>query len=73
VIFILAGTYNHAKKWADAQQLSDSEWFSTLDLDELKSRQNFHVVIHESASELSPIYFERLFSLAHKRGRINRT
>ena len=72
MIFILAGTYNQAKKWAAAQLLADNEWFSTLDLDELRRASNFHVVIHESASELSPAYFERLFSLAHSRGRIDR-
>jgi len=71
-IFILAGTYANAKKWADAQQLDGNSWFSTLDLDELRVRDNFHVVVLETASELSPIYFERLFNLAHARGRINR-
>jgi len=72
MIFILAGSYNHARKWAAAQMLSDDEWFYTLDLDELKSTSNFHVVIHESASELSPIFFEKIFSMAHLRGRIGR-
>jgi hypothetical protein len=73
MIFILSGTYSHAKKWAAAQQLADNEWFCTLDLDDLKSKENFHVVVLESASELPPIQFERVFSLAHIRGRINRT
>jgi hypothetical protein len=73
MIFILAGTYSQAKKWAAAQQLSDDEWFCTLDLDELKGRENFHVVVLETASELTSIQFEKLFHLAHIRGRINRT
>lgn len=72
MIYILAGSYNNAKKWATAQLLGDDEWFSTLDLDELNRASNFHVVIHESASELSPSFFEKVFSLAHTRGRINR-
>lgn len=72
MIFILAGTYSHAKKWAESQQLADSEWFSTLDLDELKGHQNFHVVVHDSAAELSQPFFEKLFRTAQIRGRINR-
>ena len=72
MIFILAGNYSHARKWAATQQLADNEWFSTLDLDELKSRENFHVVVLDTASELPPTQFEKLFSLAHIRGRMNR-
>jgi hypothetical protein len=52
--------------------MADEEWFCTLDLDELKQAYNFHVIIHESASELPPPFFEKVFSLAHMRGRINR-
>lgn len=72
MIYILAGSYKSAKKWAAAQLLTDDEWFCTLDLDDLKSRENFHVVVLETASDLPPIQFERVFSLAHIRGRINR-
>lgn len=72
MIYILAGNYSSAKKWATAQFMADSEWFCTLDLDELKSRQNFHVVVLETAAELPPIVFERLFNLGQLRGRINR-
>ncbi len=72
MIYIIAGSYVHAKKWAAAQMLSDEEWFCTLDSDDLKSRQNFHVVVLETASELPPIHFEKLFNLGQSRGRINR-
>jgi len=72
MIYILAGSYGQAKKWAAAQMLSDDEWFCTLDLDDLKSRENFHVVVLENASELPPIHFEKLFNLGQARGRINR-
>ena len=72
MIFILAGNYSQAKKWASAQMLTDEEWFCTLDLDDLKSRENFHVVVLETASELQPIQFERLFNLGQLRGRMNR-
>lgn len=72
MIYILAGTYKHAQKWAAAQQLLDSEWFYTLDLDELKGKENFHVVVLDTASELPPIFFEKVFNLARIRGRMNR-
>jgi hypothetical protein len=73
LIFVLAGNYNSAKKWAIAQMLADDEWFCTMDLDELKRASNFHVIILESASELPSTFFERLYTLAQSRGRINRT
>lgn len=72
MIFILAGAYSHAKKWAESQFLANDEWFYTLDLDELKSRENFHVVVLDSAAELSPMFFEKVFNMAHTRGRMNR-
>jgi hypothetical protein len=72
MIFILAGTYKHAKTWANAQNLGCDEWFCTLDVDELKQSSNFHVVILESAAELEPNFFEKLYTLAHARGRIGR-
>ena len=72
MIYILAGNYASASKWAAAQMLSEEEWFCTLDLDELNSKQDFHVIVLETASELPPIVFERLFNLGQSRGRINR-
>lgn len=72
MIFILAGTYSQAKKWATAQHLADDEWFSTLDLDELRRASNFHVVVLDTAAELPPGFFEKVFTLARQRGRINR-
>lgn len=52
--------------------LADDEWFSTLDIDDLKSRENFHVVILDSASELPSSFFEKIFTTARLRGRMNR-
>ena len=72
MIYILAGSHGHAKKWAATQMLADDEWFSTLDVDELNGYQNFHVIVLDSAAELSPIFFEKIFNFAHLRGRINR-
>jgi hypothetical protein len=72
MIFIISGNYAQAKKWANAQLLTDDEWFATLDLDELKSRQNFHVIVLESAAELPSPLFERVFRMAQIRGRMGR-
>ena len=71
-IFILAGTYSEAKKWAKAQQLDNDSWFATLDVDDLNGYENFHVIVLENASELPPSEFERLFRVARTRGRMNR-
>jgi len=72
MIFVIAGSYNSAKKWAEAQHLIDNEWVCTLDLDEIKRMSNFHVIILESASELPPTFFEKLYTLAQFRGRMGR-
>lgn len=70
MIFILAQSYKDAKRWATTQQLASDEWFATLDEDELRRKSNFHVIVLDSAAELSSTVFERLFSLGQKRGRI---
>lgn len=72
MIFVIAGTHDKARRWAQAQQLADNEWTSTLDLDELRQISNFHVIVLESASELAPSFFEKIFNLALQRGRMNR-
>lgn len=71
MIYILAGTYKAAKQWATAQQLKPDEWFSTLDESDLYGRENFHTIVLESGAELPSRLFERLFSLAQARGRMN--
>ena len=72
MICILAATYKQAERWATAQQLADDEWFCTLDQFDLYNRENFHVIVLDTASELPPILFERLFNMAQERGRRNR-
>lgn len=72
MIFIIAGNYAAAKRWAEAQHLDEGEWFSTLDIDDLRTYKNFHVVVLESAAELNPSFFEKIFWMARLRGRIDR-
>ena len=72
-ICIIAGNYDEAKIWARGQHLDDDSWFYPADLEELNSRSNFHVVVVGTAGwNVSPGYFEKVFSLAQVRGRINR-
>lgn len=72
MICILAGAHSHAKKWAYAQQLSDDEWFCPLDETHIYGKENFHVIILDSAADIPSRTFERLYQLAQQRGRINR-
>lgn len=73
MICIIAGNYDEARMWARGQMLDKSEWFYPADLDDLKQRTNFHVMVVGTAGQnVSPGYFERVFNLAHARGRIGR-
>ncbi len=72
MIYILAVSHKAAKRWAESQQLQDDEWFTTLDPDDLKMFSDFHVIVLDSASELSPGFFEKLYKLAKQRGRTGR-
>lgn len=73
MICIIAGNYDEAKTWASGQHLAKDEWFFPTELSDLNSRENFHVVVVGTAGwNVSPGYFEKVFSLAQVRGRINR-
>lgn len=71
MICIIAGNYLEAQRWAYGQMLSESEWFYPVDLEELKLRKDFHVLVIGTAGQNVPSsYFERLLKLAHQRGRV---
>lgn len=72
MICIIAGKYIHAERWASAQHLGDDEWFFPSSEYDLNGRENFHVVTLDTASEIPPATFERLFRLALARGKQNR-
>lgn len=72
MIFLMAGNYNEAKKWAKAQGLDDKEWFYTLDVDDLNGYMNFHTIVTDSAGELNPHLFEKIYSYAKLRGKMGR-
>ena len=73
MICIISGNYLEARRFADGQFLDENEWFFPIDEDDLKHRQNFHVIVIGSAGMNVPSsYFERILSTAKSRGRINR-
>lgn len=70
---IIAGDYREAKTWARGQFLDDDSWFFPSDFEDLKARSNFHVIVIGTAGMNVPNgYFNSLYELAQKRGRINR-
>lgn len=73
MICIIAGNYKEAVQWARGQSLDDSEWFYPYDIEDLYCRENFHVLVLGTAGEnVPPSYFERIYSTAKMRGRMNR-
>jgi len=73
MICIIAGNYHEALTWARGQLLDKDEWFYPLDVDELRRRENFHVVVVGTAGMNVPAnYFEKVLSIAQERGRRNR-
>jgi len=71
MIAIIAGNYKEAYTWAKGQLLADDEWFFLSDIDDLIGKSNFHVIVTSSVADtISPYRFERLFSLAKKKGRM---
>ena len=74
MICIIAGNHKEAETWARGQFLEPSEWFYPSDEHELKRRTNFHVVVVGSAGmNVPPSYFEKIFNLAQRQGRLGRT
>lgn len=73
MICIIAANYADAKRFAFGQEWEDSEWFFAADEVDLLRRNNFHVlVIASSANHIPESYFNKMFTLAKKRGRIGR-
>lgn len=72
MICIIGPSYQEARNWAYGQQLSECEWFYPNELEELYRYSNFHVVVIDSAVNMPSGYFERIFSLAKRRGMVGR-
>jgi hypothetical protein len=73
MICIIAGDYLEAEKWAYGQELDSTEWFFPHEVEDLRRRENFHVVVVGTAGHnVPPSYFEKIFALAKQRGMVNR-
>lgn len=73
MICLIAGNYLEAQRYASGQQLDDSEWFYPTDIEDLTARMNFHVIVVGTAGQNVPYsYFNSIFNLAKRRGRIGR-
>jgi len=73
-ICILAGNLTEAKTWARGQNLEDNQWFYPVNTTDLAFRSDFHVITIGTAGLNTPsMYFEQIYSLAQKRGKIGRS
>ncbi len=72
-ICILAGNLFEARTFARSQFLEDDQWFYPHDINDLVFRTNFHVIVIGTAGQNTPpSYFEKVLSVALKRGKIGR-
>lgn len=71
MICVLSGNYREAERWASGMNLSKDEWFYPEDIEELKRKKDFHVIVVGTAGQNVPAaYFEKIFHLAKARGRL---
>jgi hypothetical protein len=71
MICILSGNLREAERYAIAQELQPEEWFYPSDMDDLRTRKNFHVIVVGSVGENVPVsYFNKVYELAKERGRM---
>lgn len=73
MICLLASRYSEAERFAKAQLLDQSEWFFGMDEDELKKRTSFHVITIGYMDDVPQSFFNRIYDLAKKRGRLGRS
>lgn len=73
MICIIAGNYREALTYARGMEFDHDEWFYPTTPDDLHNKENFHVIVTGTAGQnVHPMYFERVYQLAKRRGRINR-
>ena len=69
MICIIADSFLEAKRYAESHLLEPEEWFFGADVDDIKRRNNFHVLV-AGIVKMHPSYFEKVFSLAKMRGQM---
>lgn len=72
-ICIIAGNADEAYRYARSQYWEKDQWFFPNNPNELMFKTNFHVLVIGSAGfNFPPSMFEKIFKLAHERGKIDR-
>lgn len=72
-ICIIAGNYKEALTFAKSQNIEANCWFYPEDEHSLLRKENFHVLVIGTAGENVPVnFFNKIYDLALKRGKINR-
>lgn len=70
MICLIAGTKEHAKRWAKSQNLRDDEWFSPTSVFDIMKRKNFHTItVHEGIDHMSNDQLNRFVTAAWECGR----
>jgi hypothetical protein len=71
---LLAGNYEEALMFAKTQNIPRECWFYPKNENDLLFNSNFYVLVIGSAGQNVPsLFFERVYQLALKRGKIGRT
>lgn len=74
MICLLAGNQLEAERFATSQYWTRNEWFYPHDENDLRRRTNFHVLVIGSAGQNVPSsYFEKIYELAKRQGKIGRS
>ncbi len=71
MICILAGNRLEAERFASSHLLESDEWFYPKNENELRFRENFHVLVVGGMSLPEPL-FNKILNLAKERGKRNR-
>lgn len=72
-ICLIAGNYDEALAYAKHQSIPKECWFYPKDENDLLFKKNFYVLVVGTAGQNVPVsYFNKIYSLALKRGQIER-
>lgn len=72
-ICLIAGNYDEALAFAKSQNIPRESWFFPKDANDLHFKSNFYVFVIGTAGMNTPAsYFNDIYDLAHKRGKIGR-
>lgn len=71
MICLIAGTEQHARKWARSQNLREDEWFWPSTVFDVMRRKNFHTItVADGIDHLSNDQLNRLLTAAWENGKV---